>query len=206
MNYYIDFDNTLYNTPLLTEKMLNSIVESAYNQKSINKKELLDECKSMFNREHIYNIYKLAEYFSNKYNLELSPIINNLNTTILSGKDLVFEDSITFLKNLKDKGHTTFLLSYSVDSLQYQTTKILGSQLPDFFDALYITNTPKYELDIDYENGIFIDDNPIDLLGLYSKNAKKVIRLRRKNNKYSIKNLENVDIEEYCDFNQVPII
>ena len=72
----------------------------------------------------------------------------------------------------------------------------------------YTTKTEelKYNLDIDYSNGIFIDDKPQDLIGLYSRHPKKVIRLRRKNNKYSIKNLENVDIEEYCDFNQVPII
>lgn len=206
MNYYIDFDNTLYNTPLLTQKMLDSIAETAYEQKKLDKKTLLEECKLMFNREHIYNIYELAQYFADKYNLNLYEITTNINKVILNSSELVFADSIEFLIKLKNKGHSIFLLSYCKESLQYQSTKISGSQLGDFFDALFITSTPKYELDIDYTNGIFIDDNPTDLLGLYSKNPKEVIRLRRKCNKYSLKDLENVNIKEYCDFTQVPIL
>lgn len=203
MNYYIDFDNTLYNTPLLTQKMLDSISESAYLQKDVNKQDILEECKLMFNREHIYNIYELARYFSNKYNLKVQPVIDNINNIILNSSDLVFKDSITFLEKLHSENHNIFLLSYSNGNLDYQAIKILGSGLTKFFDALYITSKPKYELDIDYANGIFIDDNPADLLGLYSKNAKKVIRLRRKENKYSVKDIENVQIEEYSNFTEM---
>ena len=206
MNYYIDFDNTLYNTPLLTNKMLNSIVNSIKEKTDLNSKDLYQECKGMFNREHIYNIYELAKYFSDKYNLDCSIVINNLNNIILDGSDLVFEDTIPFLKKLKEKGHKIYMLTYCKDSLEYQSIKVAGSKLADFFDALYITSVPKYNLDIDYTNGIFIDDNPEDLLGLYSKNAKQVIRLRRKENKYSVKDLDNNDIKEYLNFNDINII
>ena len=98
------------------------------------------------------------------------------------------------------------MLTYCKDSLEYQSIKVAGSKLADFFDALYITSLPKYNLDIDYTNGVFIDDNPEDLLGLYSKNAKQVIRLRRKENKYSVKDLDNTDIKEYLNFNDINII
>ena len=74
-----------------------------------------------------------------------------------------------------------------------------------FFDALYITSKEKYKLDINYTNGIFIDDNPSDLSGLYSKNPIKVIRLRRENNKHSLENLKNENIKEYSNFLEVPI-
>lgn len=206
MNYYIDFDNTLYNTPLLTRKMLNSIVESINEKTNIDSTELFEECKSMFNREHIYNIYELARYFANKYNLDATCVINNLNNIILNGSDLVFDDTIPFLKRLKENGHKLYMLTYCKDSLEYQSIKIAGSKLADFFDALYITSVPKYTLDIDYTNGIFIDDNPDDLLGLYSKNAKEVIRLRRKENKYSIKDIDNNSIKEYLGFEEINII
>lgn len=206
MNYYIDFDNTLYSTPLLTHKMLNSIVESIKAENDINSTELYEECKSMFNREHIYNIYELARYFANKYNLDANIIINNLNNIILNGSDLVFDDTIPFLKKLKEKGHKLYMLTYCKDSLEYQSIKIAGSKLADFFDALYITSVPKYNLDIDYANGIFIDDNPDDLLGLYSKSPKEVIRLRRKENKYSIKDINNHSIKEYLNFEEINII
>ena len=197
MNYYIDFDNTLYNTPLLTNRMLNSIVASIKEKTNLNSEDLYEECKGMFNREHIYNIYELAKYFSQ---------INNLNNIILNGNDLVFEDTIPFLKKLKESGHNLYILTYCKNSLEYQSLKITGSKLSDFFHAIYITSVPKYNLDIDYTNGIFIDDNPEDLLGLYSKNAKQVIRLRRKENKYSVKDLDNNNIQEYLSFDDVDII
>ena len=206
MNYYIDFDNTLYNTPLLINKMLSSIVTSIQEKISMNSDDLYQECKSMFNREHIYNIYELAKYFSDKYSLDESIIISNLNNIILDGSDFVFEDTIPFLKKLKDNGHKLYMLTYCKDSLEYQSIKVAGSKLADFFDALYITSVPKYTLDIDYTNGIFIDDNPDDLLGLYSKNPKQVIRLRRQGNKYSVKDINNPDIKEYLNFNEIDIV
>lgn len=206
MNYYIDFDNTLYNTPLLTNRMLNSIVDSIREKHNLSSEDLYQECKSMFNREHIYNIYELARYFANKYSLDASPVINTLNNIILNGNDLVFEDTIPFLQKLKEQGHKLFMLTYCKESLEYQSVKVAGSKLADFFDAIYITSVKKYTLDIDYTNGIFIDDNPDDLLGLYSKNAKQVIRLRREGNKYSVKDLDNPNIKEYLNLNEIDTI
>lgn len=206
MNYYIDFDNTLYNTSLLINRMLNSIAASIQEKNSIDLEELYKECKSMFNRKHIYNIYELARYFADKYNLDSSALVNNLNNIILNGSDLVFEDTIPFLKKLKEKGHNLYMLTYCKDSLEYQSIKVAGSKLTDFFDAIYITSVPKYTLDIDYTNGIFIDDNPDDLLGLYSKTPKQVIRLRRQGNKYSVKDINNSDIKEYLNFDEINII
>ena len=83
MNYYIDFDHTLFDTPKLTERMLKSIVD-------FSKLDILEECKSMFNREHIYNIYELAKYFANKYNLNESSLISAINNEIYNCRNLVF--------------------------------------------------------------------------------------------------------------------
>lgn len=204
MDYYIDFDNTLYNTPLLTDKMLSKLVESACSQKKLDAIELKNQCISLFNREHIYNIYELVSYFSDKYELDRSNIIKAIDNEILNGKNFIYDDSISFLENLKKNNNNIFLLSYSNNNLNYQTEKILGSGLAPYFDGLFITSNPKYELDINYSNGIFIDDNPKDLLGLYSKNSKKIIRLKRLNNKYSKIEL-NIKIEEYNKLIDIPI-
>ncbi len=204
MDYYIDFDNTLYNTPLLTKKMLSTLVESACAQKKLDATELKNECNLMFNREHIYNIYKLVSYFAQKYELDKSKIVKSIDNEILNGKNFVYDDSISFLSNLRKNNNKVFLLSYSNDNLNYQTEKILGSGLTPYFDALFITSKPKYELDINYSNGIFVDDNPKDLLGLYSKNPKEVIRLKRLSNKYSKIEL-NIKIAEYDNLKDIPI-
>ena len=203
MNYYIDFDNTLYNTPKLTEKMILCVSTYISEKKSIDQNILYNECKLSFNHEHIYNIYEFIHYISTKYDLSPFPIINNVNNILLNGEEFVFDDSIPFLKNLKIKGHQIYMLSYAKNNLQYQTIKISGSKLSRYFDALFITSKEKFNLDIDYTNGIFIDDNPKDLLGLYSKNAKQVIRLRRQDNKYSILDINNNNIEEFSDFTKV---
>lgn len=205
MNYYIDFDNTLYNTPLLTNKMLTLIANSIKEKTNLNFEDLYQECKLMFNREHIYNIYELTKFFSDKYNLDSFTVINNLTNIILDGSNLVFEDTIPFLQKLKKQGHKLYMLTYCKDSLEFQSLKVAGSKLTNFFDALYITAEQKYNLDLDYTNGIFIDDNPEDLLGLYSNSAKQVIRLRRKENKYSIQDIDNTNIQEFLSFNDINI-
>lgn len=202
MNYYIDFDNTLYNTPLLKNKMLQSVSNDISVKRNIDRKELFSECNLMFNRENIYDIYKLAEFFSNKYEVDSSDIINNLNKVILDGKENLFNDTIPFLKKLKKEGHKIYMLTYCKESLQFQSLKISGSQIANYFDGLYITSIPKYELDINYIEGIFIDDNPKDLNGLYLRNPKKLIRIRRKENKYSVYDL-NINISEYNNFEEL---
>ena len=197
MNYYIDFDHTLFDTSVLTKRMLQAIVNTS-------KMDILEECKSMFNREHIYNIYELAKYFCNKYKLDENTMLSAVKNEISNCSDLVFIDSIDFIKRLKSKGHKIYMLSYYEYELQYQLDKIAGSKLSDLFDGIIITKEPKYNLNIDYSNGIFIDDKPADLIGLYSKNPIKLIRLRRKGQKYSDKNIEEY-IEEYENFDEILI-
>ena len=204
MKYYIDFDNTLFNTPLLTNAMLTLISNEIFKEhSSLNFDEVYAECKSMFNREHIYNIYELALYFSEKYNLDSEKVRKNLNHIIANTEDFLYEDSIDFLKELKEAGHNLYILSYDANSLTYQSAKISGSGIANYFDALYITSVPKYTLDINYEDGIFIDDNPSDLVGLYSKNPIQVIRIRREGNKYSSKEIDNSNIKEYKTLSEI---
>lgn len=206
MNIYIDFDNTLFKTPLITKSMLTLISNEIIKKHSeLNFDDAYAELKGMFNRENIYNIYDLALFFSKKYELDSDNLLNSLNNVISNTKDFLYDDSISFLKNLKEAGHKLYILSYCPDSLKYQAAKISGSGIADYFDALFITSVPKYELDINYKDGIFIDDNPSDLLGLYSKNPLKVIRIRRDDNKYSVKDIDNSNIIEFKTFKGIDI-
>ena len=204
MNYYIDFDSTIYNTRSLVTRMINSLVDTIYSKKNLDKQSLLQEIQSLFNNGNKH-IYEVAKELSNTYNVESNLLITNLNNVISNGSDLVFEDSIPFLLRLKNQNNNIFLLTYSNKDIEYQTLKILGSGLCKYFDAVYITSKPKYELDIDYSNGIFIDDNPEDLQGLYLKNAKRIIRMRREQNSYSKQDISNIDIEEYNNLEQIDL-
>ena len=88
---------------------------------------------------------------------------------------------------------------------EYQMKKLLGSGLMKYFDTITITSKYKFLLDMDYTNGIFIDDDPRDLNGLYEKNPIKVIRIRKPNNKRSKIDIDNKDIEEFVSFDDIEV-
>ncbi|MCI8965312.1 MAG: HAD family hydrolase [Clostridia bacterium] len=201
MNYYIDLDSTLYDTTSLVNDMLYTIAKNIceLTQKGVIE-DRITELRSMFNRENYYNIYKLATYFADKNNIEHSILINSVENVILDGKKYVYEDVIDFLKELKEKGHNINILTFvAQEDLSYQLTKIKGSGLSKYIDNIIITSNLKFNLDIEYNKGIFIDDNPNDLIGLASRNPKTLIRMKRKNTKYYTKevNIDNL-IEIEC--------
>lgn len=191
MNYYIDFDSTLYETTRLSNDMLMALVNELCKVANKSEEDMFAELKAMFNRENIYNIYKLAKYFANEYNLEEKFLVNVVEGVIADGEKYVYPDSIAFLKMVKEKGHTVNILTYvAQEDLTYQMSKLKGSGLSEYFDNVIITSSLKFNLDLKYEEGIFFDDNPKDLTGIASRNPKALIRVRRKNNKYSSKELE----------------
>lgn len=205
MNYYIDFDNTLYNTNLLTKDMCNYIATEINKSSNIDLNICIEEVTSNFNREHIYNIYELCDFFSQKYNLNSPKLKSNIDKIILTSSKNVYNDSVDFLKSLRESGHTVNLLSYVThENLSYQLLKLNGSKLSKYLDDIIISSKYKFNLDLNYEDGIFVDDNPRDLEGLYNKNAKKVIRIKRENNKYSTKEI-NVNLDNYTSLKDVPV-
>lgn len=197
MNYYLDFDNTLYETSRLSNDMLKGLAYEISKKTSISENDIFDELKSMFNRENIYNIYKLAKFFAKKYNIEESILIDKVEDIILDGKKYVYDDVISFLKELKEKNHIINVLTYvAKEDLSYQLTKIKGSGLSEYFDNIIISSSLKFNLDLKYEDGIFFDDSPKDLLGLASRNPKILVRVRRENNKYSKQELDIKNLVE----------
>ena len=81
----------------------------------------------------------------------------------------------------------------------------MGSGLGKYFDGIMMTTELKFLLDINYQNGIFIDDDPRDLNGLANKNPIRVIRMRKKNNKRSKIDMNNPKVEEYTSFDDIQI-
>jgi len=174
MNYYIDLDSTLYDTPKLVDDILNDISEKINQNTNKNKNDILQELKAMFNRDKIYNVYELARYFASKYEIDEKVLINSISNIIENGEKYVFDDSINFLKRIKQKENTIYILTYvTKNDIEYQCAKIKGSKLANYVDNVIITSMPKFNLDLKYENGIFIDDNTKDLEGLINRNSKK---------------------------------
>ena len=201
MDIYLDFDHTLYNPITLTDEMLSAIRAKIVNctEEKIDECGLMNELKGMFNREHIYNIFELARYFAKKYSVEEELLVDSVNKVLSNCSKNVFEDVVPFLKSLKEKGYRIFMLTYYEYGLEYQMAKVTGSKLCDLFDVIITTGDKKFNLTIDYEKSIFVDDNPKDLAGLATRNPYRLIRIRRKEGRYSekpadIPNLEEVEL------------
>lgn len=205
MIFYLDFDSTLFHTKNFTKKMLNSIAVSLTSENSsLNKDEIYSEAQSLFNRDNIYNIYKLADFLAEKYNVNKEIVRKNLHLTIEDGKEFVFDDVVPFLEKIK-KNNNVVIFTYSTkDSFSFQLEKIYGSGLADYFDDIFITDKQKHELNLDYQNAVFVDDNNEVLEGLYSVHPKKLYRIRREGTKYYNAILpENLDIPEIFSLNEI---
>lgn len=205
MNYYIDFDNTLYETAKLTELMLLAIGNKIGELTGLDSNLVVQDAKENFNST-LDNIFTHAEKMGKKYNVDQEKVVNAVKAVVDNGREIVFEDAIRFLERLKENGHKIFILTYVQPiNMEYQLKKLMGSGIANYFDGIIITSKYKFLLDIDYTNGIFIDDDPRDLNGLFEKNPIKVIRIRKPNNKRSKIDIDNKEIEEYVSFDDIEV-
>ena len=205
MNYYIDFDNTLYETAKLTTLMISAIGNKISELTGKDSVEITQDAKDNFNSTKD-NIFTHAAKMGGKYEVDPEVVVNAVKDVIDNGKEIVFEDAIRFLERLKENGHKIFILTYIPKTNQeYQMKKLMGSGITSYFDGIIITAEYKFLLDLDYTNGIFIDDDPRDLNGLFEKNPIKVIRIRKANNKRSKIDIDNNEIEEFESFDDIII-
>lgn len=195
--HYIDFDNTIYETGKLTKdiliafsKVINSFTDLDFNY-------ILNDLQKSFNST-IDNFVSFSLSLSSKYNIKNSEFQRVLNEyIIINGNQYVFPDALKFLKGLQDEGEKVCILTYVSNprNLQQQALKISGSGIFPYVTEVYNTTRYKFELEIDYKNGIFIDDSPRDLEGLYKSGARKLIRIKKPNNQKRTSKKLNLPIE-----------
>lgn len=201
MIYYIDFDSTLYKTSMLKQNTLHTMATTccALNP-ALNYNDVLNEATYQYQRGRIYHAFKLCHHLAQKYGVSEETLKHNVSSVINNGSIFVYDDAIDFLKRLKAAGNEVHMLTFvTIDGISYQSTKINGSGLKKYFDDIHIATCPKWEINIDYSNGVFIDDNPSDLVGLYQQHPVDVIRIRRDDNKYSLIDIEEIPMKEFPD-------
>ena len=205
MNYYLDVDNTLYETASLTTSMINAISQVVSESTGLDIKEIEEYVRNNF-VSTTDNIFTHAEKVAKRYGIDAKNLKEAVKDVIDNGEEFVFEDAKRFLERLKTSGHKAFVLTYvSKGNQSYQLRKVMGSGLNDYFDGIILTAELKYTLDLDYSKGVFIDDDPRDLTGLYNAGARKVIRIKKPSNKRSKIEINNPHIEEYETFDDIEI-
>ena len=187
MKIYIDFDGTLFDTHKLDNKFINIFTKYNIEKKYI--KTLINEIK---------NYTKIANILIKEFNLNKN-ILKEINNVY--SDELVFKDTIPFLEKYYQK-YDLILLTLTND-IDYQQRKINSSNLKKYFKDIIITTKDKSKIqNINYQNGIFIDNNPIELKKFYQSKAIHLIRIKRDTDKYSKLTLNIKNIPEYKDFEQ----
>lgn len=183
MKIYIDFDGTLFNTDKFYQDYLTIL--NKYNISSLE----IDEIKKELFTNRRFNLDILTDYIISKYN------IKNLKQEVeyLYNNSYVFEDVIPFLEKYKNYN----LILLTLGDIDYQNRKINGSNLNKYFQDIMITDVDKSQLDINYKDNLFIDNNPKELIK-FQNNGGKILRIRRIDDKYSVIDLDNV--LEYKNF------
>ena len=187
MKIYIDFDGTLFDSTKHYQEYIN-----------IFKKHNID-IESYFNKEYQKekNFDILSKKIIKEYNL--NPSIYDELDKIYSEK-LIFKDVIPFL----EENHNKYdLILLTLGNIEYQQKKINKTKISKYFKEIIITNKDKSKLDIDYTNGIFIDNNPLELKKFYNSKAKYLIRIKRETDKYSKIDLDIKNIPEFINFNEL---
>ncbi len=188
MKIYIDFDGTLFNNNKHYHKLINIFKKYNIKEEYIN---------NLTKTKHYKNLDILAKEIINNNNLDKS-IIKEINT--IYSKELIYKDTIPFLEKYS-KEYELILLT--LGTKKYQLKKINSTNISKYFKEIIITNKDKSILNIDYQNSIFIDNNPLELKKFYNSKSKYLIRIKRKTDKYSKINLDIKNIPEFIDFNEL---
>ena len=172
---YVDFDRTLFDCDRFLSDLYTLI-----NKYNITK-DMFKECQNQCKKKG-FNPYIILDLVKEKYSFD-----NNLITEIINlmkkTNEYLYSDSIDFLKYLKSLNYEIVILTKG--NTDYQSEKIYNSKIDGLYDKLIVTMKHKGELNINYPNGIFIDDNPTEILSIMEKKPKKVIRIQRDSSLYS---------------------
>ncbi len=204
MNVYIDFDSTLFNTDKI--RSFNQAVEKGLcEMANLSLKEAEREVQIATEAVSPRKIYDICKSLENKFSLSENYLRNRIERYLGETEDLIFEDSIPFLKMLEQKGHKINILTYTNKEFDYQMAKLKSSKILEFVDNVIMCSEHKGELCLDYENGIFIDDNPRELESLFKAGVSedRLIRVRRVGAGYSAVEIQTFKPREILSFDEI---
>lgn len=194
---YLDFDRTIYDTDQLYKDMNKVILK--YDIKQSKFKQIK---KRIFKKPILFDYFKVVNYICDHNNVS-TLVLKELENLLYNGNKYIFDDVKEFLETAKNNGYKINLLTYGDRS--FQLKKLSNLDICDIIDNIIIAGEYKFDLSIDYENSIFIDDNPRDLKGLYKRNAGRLIRISRHKTKYAKTPLNNGIAEKYNSLSQIRI-
>ena len=183
MKVYVDFDRTLFDCDRFLGDLYTLI--NKYNITKEIFKDCQNQCKKTgFNPYLILNLVKEKYQFDEKLYFEIDELMK-------SSDKYLYSDALPFLEYLKSLNYEVIILTKG--NSDYQKEKITNAKVDGYYDKLIVTMKHKGNLKLDYSNGLFIDDNPVEILSLLNNKPKRVIRIIRENTKYSSEAIDSVE-------------
>lgn len=184
MKIYIDFDRTLFDCDKFLEDFY-LLIDKYHIPKNI-----FRECQNQCKNEG-FNPYNILREVLNYYLFD-KKLYEEINILISKTKEYLYSDTLPFLEYLKMKNYQVTILTKG--NSEYQREKILMAKIFYYYNDLIVTLKHKGELNLDYANGIFIDDNPNEIESIMKNNPQKIIRVKREKTKYfDVSTKKNVD-------------
>ena len=201
---YIDFDSTLYNTDKIRNFHKVIAVALAKNTQ-MSEESAFNEVEEILKSKSKSKVFEVCAELEKLHGLPISCLRQAVDNVVADGDQFVFMDGINFLKKMTQKGHEINILTYTDKEFDYQMRKIMGSGVLEFIDNIIICSQNKGSLALDYQHGIFIDDNPMVIQNLSEAGVSKdrLIRMRRSGTGYSQIDIDNNICTEVSSFDEI---
>ena len=173
MKIYLDFDRTLFDTDRFLEDL------NAISNKYHITDELFDKHYQLL-KEEGFNYRNTLKSIEKEFSFD-KEIYHEYDDFLKKAQEYVYSDVIPFLERVKNNYK---IILFTKGNEDFQLEKINNTNLINYFDAIMISLKDKGELDIPYEECIFIDDNPHELDSINKRNPKRIIRISRENTRY----------------------
>ncbi len=174
MKIYIDFDRTLFNCNLFLNDLSNLLLKYNISNEMFNEYQI--QCKDVG-----FNPYVIVREIEKDKMID-KHIYDEIKNLVHTTSKYLYSDVIPFFKELKNKNYEVYILSKG--NVLYQKEKIVNSNILDYCNDMIITTNFKGNLEIDYENSIFIDDNPNEIKSILEKKPKHVFYIQREDAKF----------------------
>lgn len=178
MKVYIDFDRTIFDCDRFEDDFYNLLENYGISRDNFIKYQ---------SQYKDFNPDVILDTMSKEIDIN-KDVYGAINNFIKKTSDYLFPDTIPFLKYLKNKNYQVIILTKG--NYDFQKNKIINSHIDSYYDDIIITSNHKGELDLDYNNSIFIDDREKEIESIKLKNPKRIIAIQRKGIIY--KNVETV--------------
>lgn len=182
---YIDFDATLFDSDEYDKEL--TLICNKYGISPLKSTKIR---KQIFKKNTDFEVNQFIDYLINKENVDKS-IYKEIE--IFKKKSFLYSDTLGFLKEVSKHFDLCLLTCGNKNN---QIEKIKASKINKLFKEIIITAGDKSSLaNVDYKNGVFIDNNPKEIENLVKKTSK-VYRVRRSTDKYSVYNLTSDKVLE----------